>query len=370
MVASVKANAMPTAPESRYDQSSGAEIAGRRSFIAVTLHRQDAPSMDESVKAIELQTLAGAKHAAEVDPIATKSHTTPRTARILMLIAVIAPFFGLIAAMLSLWGWGFRWSDLGLLLGMYVLTGIGITVGFHRLFTHRSFETNWLVEFVLAVLGSMAVQGPLLQWVAAHRQHHQHSDHPEDPHSPHHQGNGLWGILRGMWHAHLGWMFTSELPDVQRYVRDLKQSKVIRAVSALFPLWIALGLLIPTAVGWLLVGTPSGAATGFVWGGLVRIFFVHHVTWSINSVCHVWGQQPYCAGDQSRDNIFFGIFGMGEGWHNTHHAFPTSARHGLSWWQIDVSYWVIRGLELVGLAWNVKLPSRAAIARQSRHRGL
>jgi stearoyl-CoA desaturase (Delta-9 desaturase) len=206
----------------------------------------------------------------------------------------------------------------------------------------------------------------LLQWVALHRRHHQHSDDPEDPHSPHHLGSGIWGVVHGLWHAHLGWMFTSKPPDLQRYVRDLRQSKLLRAASALFPLWVTVGLLIPTALGWLLIGTASGAWTGFLWGGLVRILLVHHVTWSINSVCHVWGRQPFRSHDQSRDNILFGILGIGEGWHNTHHAFPTSARHGLRRWQIDVSYWVIRGLELVGLAWNVKLPSRAAIARGTK----
>jgi stearoyl-CoA desaturase (Delta-9 desaturase) len=286
--------------------------------------------------------------------------------RVAMLIAIIVPFFCLIAAIASFWGWGFRWTDLILLLGMYLCTAMGITVGFHRLFTHRAFETNRFVQFVFAVLGSMAVQGPLLQWVAIHRRHHQHSDDPSDPHTPHHQGSGVWSVVRGLWHAHLGWMFVTKPSDLQQYVKDLRQSKLLRAVSVLFPLWVAAGLLIPTALGWWLIGTPSGAWTGFVWGGLVRILFVHHVTWSVNSVCHVWGRQPFRSDDQSRNNALFGILGLGEGWHNTHHAFPTSARHGLRWWQIDVSYWVIRGLELIGLAWNVKLPSRAAIARGTK----
>jgi stearoyl-CoA desaturase (delta-9 desaturase) len=286
--------------------------------------------------------------------------------RAVMLVAVIAPFFGLIAAIISFWGWGFRWSDLSLLVAMYFATVLGVTIGFHRLFTHRAFETNRILQFVFAVLGSMAVQGPLLQWVALHRRHHQHSDAEEDPHSPHHQGSGVWGVIRGLWHAHLGWMFAPKPPDLQRYVKDLSQSRLLRAVSALFPLWVVMGLLIPTGLGWLLTGTPSGAWTGFIWGGLVRILFVHHVTWSVNSVCHVWGRQPFRSDDQSRNNLLFGIFGMGEGWHNTHHAFPTSARHGLRWWQIDVSYWVIRGLELMGLAWNVKLPSRSALARAAK----
>jgi stearoyl-CoA desaturase (delta-9 desaturase) len=286
--------------------------------------------------------------------------------RVALLIAVIAPFCGLLMAIVLVWGWGFRWTDLALLVGMYVLTVLGITVGFHRLFTHRAFETNQTVQAVFAILGSMAVQGPLLQWVALHRRHHQHSDEPEDPHSPHHQGNGIWGVVHGLWHAHLGWMFAPKPPDLQPYVKDLNQSRLLRTVSRLFPLWVAVGLLIPAALGWMLVGSINGAVTGFIWGGLVRILFVHHVTWSINSVCHVWGRQPYSSHDESRNNAFFGIFGLGEGWHNTHHAFPTSARHGLRWWQLDVSYWVIRVLELTRLAWNVKLPSPATISRSTR----
>ncbi|WP_254509383.1 acyl-CoA desaturase [Anatilimnocola floriformis] len=278
---------------------------------------------------------------------------------------MIVPFLGLVAAVVSLWGWGFRWTDFALLFSMYLLTVLGITVGFHRLFTHRSFNTSKTVQVILAILGSMAVQGPLLQWVALHRRHHQHSDGPEDPHSPHHQGQGISGLLRGLWHAHMGWMFGSRPNDLQNYVKDLSQNKTLQAVSRLFPLWVALGLILPAAIGWLLVGSVSGAWTGFIWGGLVRILFVHHVTWSINSVCHVWGQRPFKSSDESRNNAWFGILGLGEGWHNTHHAFPTSARHGLWWWQIDVSYIVIRSLEAFRLAWNVKIPSQAAIARGS-----
>ena len=248
--------------------------------------------------------------------------------RVALLAAVIAPFLGLLAAIVSLWGWGFRWSDLLVLTGMYLLTVLGITVGFHRLFTHRAFETHRAIQFLFAVLGSMAVQGPLLQWVALHRRHHQHSDNLEDPHSPHHHGDGVTGILRGLWYAHLGWMFMPKPADLPRYVKDLRESRVLRCVSKMFPLWVVIGLLLPAGLGWLLVGSLSGAWTGFIWGGLVRVLFVHHVTWSINSICHVWGRQPFQSNDESRNNVFFGIVGLGEGWHNTHHAFPTSARHG------------------------------------------
>ena len=282
------------------------------------------------------------------------------------LIAVVLPFLGLGAAIVFLWGWGFRWVDLGLLLGMYLLTALGITVGFHRLFTHRAFQTNALVQFVLAVLGSMAVEGPLLYWVALHRRHHQHSDAAGDPHSPHTEGKGVLGLLRGLWHAHVGWVFQADPPGLYDYVKDLRQSRMLRVVSALFPVWVAAGLLIPAAVGGFASGTWMGAWLGLLWGGLVRVFLVHHVTWSVNSVCHLWGARPYRTGDQSRNNYLFGVLALGEGWHNSHHAFPTSARHGLRWWQPDVSYWLIRLLWLVGLARNVKLPTKEAQARGRR----
>ncbi len=261
-----------------------------------------------------------------------------------------------------LWGWGFHWVDLGLLLGMYVLTSLGITVGFHRLFTHRSFETHGFIQFIFGVLGSMAVQGSLLKWVALHRRHHQCSDRPGDPHSPHQYGHGILGVLRGLWHAHLGWVFTADPPDLDHYVKDLRQSRLLSMVSSLFVVWVVLGLLIPAVLGGLLTRSWIGVWTGLIWGGLVRVFLVQHVTWSVNSVCHLWGFRPYRSNDESRNNAMVGALAMGEGWHNTHHAFPTSARHGLRWWQIDVSYWVIRTLAILRLAWNVRLPTKRAQA--------
>ena len=286
--------------------------------------------------------------------------------RLAVLVAIMVPLLAVMAAPLIVWGWGFRWTDLGLLLSLYVLTALGITVGYHRLFVHRSFETNVVVKFVFAVLGSMAVQGPLLKWVAMHRLHHQHSDKAGDPHSPHGHDGGVLGVLRGIWHAHIGWFFDPDIPGLDRYVQDLNRSRALRVASTLFPLWIALGLLIPAALGGLITGTWAGVWTGLIWGGLVRIFLVHHVTWSVNSACHLWGLRPYRSNDESRNNAVFGVLAMGEGWHNTHHAFPTSARHGLRWWQIDVSYWVIWTLARLGLAWDVKLPSMQAQRQRRR----
>ena len=314
----------------------------------------------------ELTVLPVADPLAELPPAGEAPGRLSLPMQLANLLAVVLPLLGLVAAAFFLWGWGFSWVELSVLVGLYVLTALGITVGFHRLFTHRSFETYRVVQFVLGVLGSMTVQGPLLKWVALHRRHHAHSDRPGDPHSPHLHGGGVRGLLRGLWHAHVGWVFRADPPDLDRYVKDLRKSATLRAVSALFPVWVLLGLLIPAAVGGLVAGAWSGFWYGLAWGGLARVFLVHHVTWSVNSVCHLWGVRPYLSGDQSRDNFVFGVLALGEGWHNTHHAFPTSARHGLRWWQPDTSYWVIQALALVGLAWNLKLPTRQAQQRGRR----
>lgn len=310
----------------------------------------------------EIAGLPGAEPAAKLPPREAASLAV----QIVTFIAIVLPFLGVIAAPFFLWGWGFHWTDLGLLIGMYLLTALGITVGFHRLFVHRSFETYTWVKFIWAVLGSMAVQGPMLKWVAFHRRHHQFSDTPNDPHSPLHEGRGVLGLVRGFWHAHIGWFFEADPPDLNHYVQDLSASRSLRVVSALFPLWVVLGLVIPAVIGGVITLSWAGVWTGLIWGGLVRVFLVHHVTWSVNSACHLWGFRPYQSDDQSRNNFVFGVLALGEGWHNTHHAFPTSARHGLRWWQIDVSYWVIRTLALLGLAWNLKLPTKETQAKECR----
>jgi stearoyl-CoA desaturase (delta-9 desaturase) len=290
----------------------------------------------------------------------------PRAAEIRLklvnIAAVTIPFAGLVVAIVLLWGVAFDWLYLALLGGMYLATALGITVGYHRLFTHRSFRTPRPVAAILAALGSMAVEGPVLQWVAVHRRHHQHSDDHDDPHSPHTHGASLWGVVRGMWHAHMGWLFRAPPRRLTRYVRDLRKDRLVRRMSRLFPLWVLLGLLIPAALGGVLTLSWTGALLGFLWGGLVRIFLVHHVTWSINSVCHIWGARPFRSHDESRNNAIFGVLALGEGWHNNHHAFPTSARHGLRWWQLDISYMVIRAMGLVGLARDIRTPSRDRIA--------
>jgi stearoyl-CoA desaturase (delta-9 desaturase) len=282
-------------------------------------------------------------------------------------IGVTVPLLGLSAAIVLLWGWGFSWVDLGLFVGMYLVTMLGVTVGFHRLFTHRSFQTIRPVQCILGVLGSMTFQGPLIPWVGRHRQHHQFSDGDGDPHSPHPHKGGIWGQIRGFWRAHIGWAFAPMPDDLDRYAGDIKRSALLHAVSDLFPLWALLGVLIPAAIGFAFAGW-HGALTGFLWGGLVRILLGHHVTWSVNSVCHLWGTRPYASGDESRNNAVVGLLAMGEGWHNNHHAFPSSARHGLRWWQIDLAYLLIQALVLCRLAWKVRLPSTEELEMRLRRR--
>lgn len=298
---------------------------------------------------------------------ALERDSAPLNVRVAVLGAVLLPLLGFVGAAWSLWGWGFSWLYLTMLVVMYLASGLGITIGYHRLFTHKSFETGRFMTLVFGVLGSMAVEGPVIKWVADHRKHHQHSDDEHDPHSPHaHADEGIRGVLRGFWHAHLGWLFQEQHPDFDRYTPDLHKDRLVRVISALFPVWVLLGLAVPAAVGGLVSGTWTGAALGLLWGGLARIFLVHHVTWSVNSVCHIWGKRDYKTTDHSRNNVLFGVLAMGEGWHNNHHAFPASARHGLEWWQFDLSYVIIRGLEMVGLARRVRVPSLERRAMMKR----
>jgi stearoyl-CoA desaturase (delta-9 desaturase) len=290
------------------------------------------------------------------------------TVRIVTIAAIIIPFAGFIAAAWLMWEKHFTWFYAGLLLTMYVLTAFGVTVGYHRYFTHSSFKTNRVVQALLGVLGSMAVEGPVLRWCAMHRLHHQCSDKPGDPHSPHEHGDGLGGVIKGFIHAHVGWMVAATSPArLFRYVPDLSSDKLNRFMDRTFAVWALLGLALPTVAGGLITMSWTGALLGFIWGGLVRVFLVHHVTWSVNSVCHIWGSRPFRSHDHSRNNFLFGVLAMGEGWHNNHHAFPTSARHGLKWWQIDTSYLLIKTLEKLGLAWDVKVPSSARLESKLAH---
>jgi len=286
--------------------------------------------------------------------------------RIGNLLAVTIPFAGVIAAIVLLWGVAFNWIYLAILFGMYLASAVGITVGYHRLFTHSSFKTPRVVAAILAALGSMAVEGPVLQWVAVHRSHHQHSDCESDPHSPHTHGDTFWGMVCGMWHAHMGWLFRINTRDLAKYSRDLRRDPLIRRMSKLFPLWVFLGLLIPAVLGGLFTLSWMGVLLGFIWGGLVRIFLVHHVTWSVNSVCHIWGSHPFNCHDESRNNAIFGVLALGEGWHNNHHADPRSAAQGHRWFEIDLTFRMLRLFARFGWVWDIVLPNTSLLERKKR----
>jgi stearoyl-CoA desaturase (Delta-9 desaturase) len=275
-----------------------------------------------------------------------------RADRIANLVGVVVPFLGVLAAVILLWNQEVDATDLAILACMYLLTGAGVTIGFHRLLTHRAFQTYPSLERVFAILGSMSVQGSVLDWVADHRKHHAHSDHEGDPHSPH-VGHGSG--LRGLCYAHVGWLLeTQGQADWKRYAAELYEDPKMRRIGRRFPALVLLSLLIPTVAGFVLHGfTVDGAIRGLVWGGLVRIFLVHHVTWSVNSVCHFFGRRRFDTDDQSTNVAWLAVLSLGESWHHNHHAFPRSAYHGLHWWEIDPSGLIIAGMRRLGLAWNV-----------------
>ena len=284
--------------------------------------------------------------------------------RIITGFVTIAPFLAVGVAGWQLWADLLRWSDIAVFLIMYTLTGLGVTVGFHRLFTHRSFATSKPMRAILGVLGSAAIEGPVISWVADHRKHHAFADQEGDPHSPHVDHGGGWsGAIKGLWHAHVGWLFIhTQRGAKERYAPDLIKDPVIRFVDRTFLLWALGGLGMAFALGFFIGGSFYAGLTGLLWGGGVRMLVVHHVTYSINSLCHFFGRRDYATPDQSRNLAWLAPFTFGESWHNNHHAFPTSAAHGLRKREIDISALVIRGLESAGLAWDVVRvdPSRRA----------
>jgi stearoyl-CoA desaturase (delta-9 desaturase) len=274
--------------------------------------------------------------------------------RIANLTGVLLPLLGFVVAVVLLWHTLVDWSDLAVLAIMYVLTGYGVTLGFHRLLTHRSFQTFKPVEYALAALGSMAVQGPVMSWVADHRKHHAHTDQEGDPHSPHGHGGGLKGAVAGLWYAHMGWLFDrAGQAEHERYARDLVDDPGMRTIHRTFLLWVIAGFALPFGLGWLIGGTLADGLTGALWGGAVRIFLLHHVTWSINSVCHFFGRRRFAVDDHSTNVFWLSLLSFGESWHHNHHAFPRSAVHGLKWWEIDPTAWMVRALRRLRLAWNV-----------------
>jgi stearoyl-CoA desaturase (delta-9 desaturase) len=298
----------------------------------------------------------------DIQPVANE-----RLDRFLTGTITVLPFLGLILVGWQLWDNALNWSDIIVFAIVYPICGLGITVGFHRLLTHRAFKTKPWLRFTFAAMGSMAIEGPVISWVADHRKHHAFSDQPGDPHSPHvDHGHGLEGALRGLFHAHVGWLFIhTDRANKERYAPDLMNDPVIRYVDRTFFLWVVVGLLVPFLLGWAIGGTLLAGLTGLLWGGLVRMLVLHHVTYSINSLCHFFGRRDYATDDESRNLLWLAPLSFGESWHNNHHAFPTSAHHGLRWWEVDISALVIRGLEKVGLAWDVQRPSPERMASKA-----
>lgn len=265
--------------------------------------------------------------------------------RYVVLVFVVVPFLATLFAIWLLWQRAVHWSDLILLVGGYTLVILGVGMGFHRMLTHRSFRPHPIVKALLLLLGSMALEGPALEWAATHLKHHAHADQEGDPHSP----------VEGLFHAHIGWVLREFSNDPQIYCPRLITDPVVSFMSRTFALWVVLSLVIPFALGgW----------SGLLWGGLVRIFLVHHVTWSVNSICHTFGRREFETRDRSRNEWIIGLLAFGEGWHNNHHAFPRSAFHGLHWWQVDLSGSLIWLLERLGLVREVY---RVPLARQRNY---
>jgi stearoyl-CoA desaturase (delta-9 desaturase) len=272
------------------------------------------------------------------------------------LIGVMLPPAALVAAVVLLWNRAVGPLELALLVGFYVITCLGVTLGYHRMFTHRAFESSRAFRAIVAACGSMAVEGSVITWVADHRKHHAFTDQEGDPHSPHLSGPGFVGAVKGMWHAHIGWLFeTVGTADRERFAPDLVTDRLMRVMDKLFFAWVVLGFAIPFALGWIVGGGIGTALTALLWGGFVRVFLLHHVTWSINSVCHFFGRRRFDVEDESRNVFWLAPLSMGEAWHHNHHAFPTSAFHGLRFWErmADPTGLVISLLEKLGIVWNV-----------------
>ncbi|HEV2783078.1 MAG TPA: acyl-CoA desaturase [Actinophytocola sp.] len=282
----------------------------------------------------------------------------------LVKVFAIVPLLALVAAVPIAWGWGLGWVDVGLALFFYTLTALGVTVGFHRYLTHGAFKANRGLRIALAATGSMAMQGPVIGWVADHRRHHAYADKEGDPHSPWLFGTGPVALAKGFWHAHMGWLFNREQTNQRRFAPDLLADPDIRRIDRLFPVLSTVTLLAPAVLGGLITMSLWGALTAFFWASLVRVALLHHVTWSVNSICHMIGDRPFDARDRSANFWPLAIASMGESWHNSHHADPTCARHGVQRGQIDVSARIIWILEKLGWATRVRWPRPERLARK------
>jgi stearoyl-CoA desaturase (delta-9 desaturase) len=308
--------------------------------------------------------MEGRPRADDVEPVIHETRD-----RIITGTVTVVPVLALGLVAWQVWGDFLRWSDVVVFAVMYLATGLGVTVGFHRHFTHRSFKAGKRLRALLAVMGSMAIEGPIISWVADHRKHHTFADQEGDPHSPHvDHGVGWRGAFRGLLHAHLGWLFIHTQRGARaRYARDLVDDPIVSWVDRTFVAWVLAGLALPFVLGWLIGGSLHAALTGLLWGGAVRILVVHHVTFSINSLCHFFGRRRFDTEDESRNLLWLAPLTFGESWHNNHHAFPTSAEHGMRRWEVDPSALVIRALEKLGLVWDVVRVDRE---RQERRAAL
>lgn len=307
----------------------------------------DAPRADDDATALRAATLGGEKKGS--------------LEQITLLLFIAVPFLALLAAVPLAWGRGLSWLDVGLLVFFYYLGCHGVTIGYHRYFTHGSFKAKRPLRIAIAIAGSMAVEGPLVRWVADHRKHHRFSDAEGDPHSPWRYGETVPALMKGLWWAHIGWMFDEERTSQEKYAPDLLKDPVIRAISRQFILWTLLSLALPPLIGGLVTMSWWGAFTGFFWGSLVRVALLHHVTWSINSICHAVGKRPFRSRDRSGNVWWLAVLSCGESWHNLHHSDPTSARHGVDRGQLDSSARIIRWCEQLGWAYDVRWPSRSRL---------
>lgn len=296
--------------------------------------------------------------------VAEVPETKTWTQQIVLVLFITLPFVALAAAVPLLWGQGLGWRDASIALFMYVLTGHGVTVGFHRYFTHRGFRAPRWLRVGLAVAGSMAIQGSVIQWVADHRRHHRFSDKDGDPHSPWRYGTNLLALSKGFFYSHVGWLFDWDKTSETRYAPELVSDKDISRVSRTFPMWVTVSLLIPPFVGGLWSWSWQGAVTAFFWGSLVRVGLLHHVTFAINSVCHIKGRRPFRTRDRSQNVWWLAILSFGESWHNFHHAEPTSARHGVRRFEVDSSAMLIKVMEKLRWISDVRWPDRAVITRR------
>jgi stearoyl-CoA desaturase (delta-9 desaturase) len=288
------------------------------------------------------------------------------TEQALVVAFMVVPLLALAAAVPLAWGWGLSWLDVVLAVFFYYLTGLGVTVGFHRHFTHGSFKAKRPLRIALAVIGSTAFQGGVIGWVADHRRHHAFSDKEGDPHSPWLFGTGPAAMIRGFWHSHMGWILGRDRTNARRFAPDLLADRDIVAVDRLFlPLTLA-SLLVPALIGGLVSGTWWGALTALFWAGLVRVAVLHHVTWSINSICHMFGDRPFAARDRSANVWWLAVLSFGESWHNLHHADPTCARHGVRRGQVDISARIIWIFERLGWVHSVRWPTTRRLERLAR----